>query len=460
MNARAPSLILRATLGFALVALLAVGGAGLFLYHSLQRTVLERADYALLGRLAHFRSLLSTDLSLETLGHSPQLFSNMLGNEQDVFLIGAPGAKPVIASNPLQIALPDLAVVPQTRRPTPADLREGTLADGTRWRAARVAVNTAEGPVELTAAHVLSREDATLADFRLGLLGAVALAFLATAGLGYLLLRRGLAPLRRIARHAGGITPTRLAAPLDLADAPRELQPLVENYNAMLARLADGYGRLVQFSADLAHEIRTPINALMGHTEVALRQVRGAEEYQTLLESNLEELERISRLVESILFLARADDAQAVLTPQSLELAEELTRIADYFEGPADERGLRLVVAGGGQVVADPLLLRRALSNLVANAIRYAEADGEIQLHAAGGRIRVSNVGPRLAPEHLQRLFDRFYRADPSRHQPHDSNGLGLAIVAAIMRLHGGRAEVAQDERGIHFSLVFPASAA
>ncbi|KTT38787.1 histidine kinase [Pseudomonas oryzihabitans] len=460
MSARAPSLILRATLGFALVALLAVGGAGAFLYHSLERTVLERADYALLGRLAHFRSLLSTDLSLETLGHSPQLFANMLGNEQDVFLIGAPGAKPVIASNPLQIALPDLPVIPQTRRPTRADLREGQLADGTRWRAARVAVNTPEGPVELTAAHVLRNEDTTLADFRLGLIGAVTLAFLATAGLGYLLLRRGLAPLRRIARHAGGITPTRLAAPLELADAPRELQPLVENYNAMLARLADGYGRLVQFSADLAHEIRTPINALMGHTEVALRQVRGTEEYQTLLESNLEELERISRLVESILFLARADDAQAVLAPQPLELAEELARIADYFEGPADERGLRIVVAGSGQVVADPLLLRRALSNLVANAIRYAEPDGEIRLQADGGRIRVSNAGPSLAPEHLQRLFDRFYRADPSRHQPHDSNGLGLAIVAAIMRLHGGRAEVEQDARGIHFSLVFPTAVA
>lgn len=345
MSARSPSLILRATLGFALVALLAVGGAGAFLYHSLERTVLERADYALLGRLAHFRSLLSADLSLETLGRSPQLFANMLGNEQDVFLIGTPGAKPVIASNPLQIALPELAVIPQTRRPTRADLREGQLADGTRWRAARVAVNTPEGPVELTAAHVLRNEDATLADFRLGLLGAVTLAFLATAGLGYLLLRRGLAPLRRIARHAGGITPTRLAAPLELADAPRELQPLVENYNAMLARLADGYGRLVQFSADLAHEIRTPINALMGHTEVALRQVRSSEDYQTLLASNLEELERISRLVESILFLARADDAQAVLTPQPLQLDEELARIADYFEGP--RRRARPAPGGG-----------------------------------------------------------------------------------------------------------------
>ena len=164
--------------------------------------------------------------------------------------------------------------------------------------------------------------------------------------------------------------------------------------------------------------------------------------------------------MESILFLARADDAQAVLTPQPLQLDEELARIADYFEGPADERGLRLVVAGGGQVVADPLLLRRALSNLVANAIRYAEPDGEIRLQADGGRISVSNAGPTLAPAQLQRLFDRFYRADPSRHQPHDSNGLGLAIVAAIMRLHGGRAEVEQDARGIHFSLVFPTPAA
>jgi two-component system heavy metal sensor histidine kinase CusS len=264
-----------------------------------------------------------------------------------------------------------------------------------------------------------------------------------------------------MAKHAAAITPAQLDSRMDNRDTPVELQQLGEAYNAMLDRLADGYQRLTQFSADLAHEIRTPVGSLMGHCQVALRQARTEDEYQALLASNLEELERISRMVESILFLARADEAQAALNRQTLDLADEMQRVAGYFEGLAEEREITLHTEGDARIEADPLLLRRALSNLVANAIRYADEGSEIKIRVIESgqhcRIEVENQGPTLDDVTLGKLFDRFYRGDASRHQSSDSNGLGLAIVAAIMQLHGGEVSVNQPTPGrICFGLVFP----
>lgn len=459
---RQPSLTLRSTLAFAVVAMLAVASAGMYLYETMKASVMTRSDHAVLARLDHFRKLLQYDLTLNTLQSSPQLFENMLDSEDDIFIIGEPGKAPVIMVNPLHATLPEMPVVGAGQPLSVADMRSGMVSGDVPMRAATVAAISGGRVVHLTAAHLAVKEMATLANFRNRILFSVALAFLLTAGLGYLLLRRGLRPLRRMADHATAITPARLDSRMDSRDTPVELQQLSDAYNAMLDRLADGYQRLTQFSADLAHEIRTPVGSLMGHCQVALRQPRTADEYQALLASNLEELERISRMVESILFLARADDAQAALNRQSLDLDDELQRVTGYFEGLAEERQMSFNVSGDGQLDADPLLLRRALSNLVANAIRYADEGGEIDIRVvrsgAECRIEVENQGPVLSESALGKLFDRFYRADASRHQSSDSNGLGLAIVAAIMQLHGGEVAVSQPTPGrICFTLIFPA---
>ncbi|MFK3970630.1 heavy metal sensor histidine kinase [Pseudomonas sp. NPDC087358] len=460
---RQPSLTLRSTLAFAVVAMLAVSSAGMYLYETMKASVMTRSDHAVLARLDHFRKLLQYDLTLDTLRGSPQLFENMLDSEDDIFIIAEPGKPPVIMVNPLHAPLPEMPVVAANRPLAAADLRSGEVDPGVPLRAATVEAISGGKVVHLTAAHLAVKEMATLAGFRNRILFAVALAFVLTALLGYLLLRRGLRPLRRMADHATAITPARLDSRMDSSDTPVELQQLSEAYNAMLDRLADGYQRLTQFSADLAHEIRTPVGSLMGHCQVALRQPRTADEYQMLLASNLEELERISRMVESILFLARADDAQAALNLQSLDLAEELQRVTGYFEGLAEERQMSLNSQGDGQLKADPLLLRRALSNLVANAIRYADEGSaiDIRVETASGqcRIEVENQGPTLSESTLAKLFDRFYRGDASRHQSSDSNGLGLAIVAAIMQFHGGEVTASQPVPGtIRFTLAFPAS--
>jgi len=457
---RQSSLTLRATLAFALVAMFTVAGAGLYLYESMKQTVMERSDHAVLARLDHFRKLLRYDLTLDKLKGSPQLFENMLDSEEDIFIIGEPGKPPVISVNPMHAPLPQLPVVEQDRALSDSDLRSGMSLEGVPLRAASVQATSDGTEVHLLAAHVMVKEMAMLSSFRQRIYAAVTLAFVITALLGYLLLRRGLRPLRRMAAHAADITPARLDRRLDSSDTPVEVHQLTEAFNAMLDRLSDGYQRLMQFSADLAHEIRTPIGSLMGHAQVALRQTRSVDEYQALLASNLEELERISRLVESILFLARADEAQAALERQPLNLEDELQRVAGYFEGLAEERQLTIQTLGRGTLNADPILLRRALSNLVANAIRYADVGSEILVRVIQRnrrwRIEVENQGPVLSDTTLNKLFDRFYRGDASRHQSSDSNGLGLAIVAAIMQLHGGEVSVAQPGPGrICFALVF-----
>ncbi|WP_213880490.1 heavy metal sensor histidine kinase [Pseudomonas sp. dw_358] len=457
---RPPSLTLRSTLAFALVAMLTVAGAGFYLYESMKASVLLRSDHAVLARLDHFRKLLHYDVTLDKLKSSPQIFENMLDSEDDIFTIEEPGQPPVIMVNPLHAILPPLPVVQQGEPLTDAHLRTGMSPSGVPLRAASVLTDSAGHSVQLTAAHIMVKEMAMLAEFRQRIYLAVALAFLITALLGYVLLRRGLRPLRQLAAHAADITPARLDSRMNSDDTPVELQQLSDAYNAMLDRLANGYQRLMQFSADLAHEIRTPVGSLMGHCQVALRQARSEDEYQTLLASNLEELERISRMVESILFLARADEPQAALQRQSLCMQDELERIAEYFEGLAEERQMTLHAAGDATLNADPLLLRRALSNLVANAIRYADEGSEILMRVAtvggGCRIEVENQGPVLSEAALSRLFDRFYRGDASRHQSSDSNGLGLAIVAAIMQLHGGAVRVVQPMPGrICFTLEF-----
>ncbi|MFK4073742.1 heavy metal sensor histidine kinase [Ectopseudomonas khazarica] len=458
---RQPSLTLRSTVAFSMVAMLAVAGAGIYLYQTMKTSVLVYGDHVVMGRLEHFRKLLHYELAIEKLRDGPQIFKNMLDSEDDIFIIEEPGQPPVIQVNPLNVTLPELPVIGQDTKLSVSDLRSGVTDSGIMLRAATVVTTSGGREVHLTAAHLMSKEMAMLAAYRERIYLAVALAFLVTALLGYLVLHRGLRPLRKMAAHAAAITPERLHSRMDSADTPVELQQLSDAYNAMLDRLAQGYQRLTQFSADLAHEIRTPVGSLMGHCQVALRQRRSEDDYQALIASNLEELERISRIVESILFLARADEAQAVVERQKLSLHDESQRIADYFEGLAEERQITFQITGNGSVLADPLLLRRALSNLVANAIRYANEGTEILMQVTqthrGARIEVENQGPVLSDETLSKLFDRFYRGDASRHQRSDSYGLGLAIVVAIMQLHGGQVGVEQPRPGIiRFSLSFP----
>jgi two-component system heavy metal sensor histidine kinase CusS len=259
------------------------------------------------------------------------------------------------------------------------------------------------------------------------------------------------------------VTVNRLQLPVDPARLPPEMAELAAALQQMMTRLQDGFERLSQFSADLAHDFRTPIGNLLGQTQVALSSERSTEEYQALLASNVEEYERLARMIENMLFLARAENARVAMLPLSLDVARELSGIADYFEGLAETCGVAVAVAADGAttVHADPLLLRRAVSNLVANAIRYTPKGEAVAISASragdGTRVAVSNPGPGIAPEHVAKLFDRFFRADPARANSGESSGIGLAIVKSIMDLHHGRVDVRSEPGGMTtFTLFFP----
>lgn len=261
--------------------------------------------------------------------------------------------------------------------------------------------------------------------------------------------RRLLQPLRELAAQTRAISPRRLDHRLALADPAEELQPWITQFNALMSRVEQAYAQLEGFNADVAHELRTPIAALMGHVEVALSRERPAAELRETMALSLEELQQMSSLIDDMLFLSHADRGAHARrsAPRSLHpLAEQ---VVEYHEGVLDEAGVRAEVVGQAQLAVDEALVRRALSNLLANAVRYAERGSTVRVSietpvvAGDGdprvRIAVENRGATIDAELLPRLFDRFFRAELARTacQQHH-HGLGLAIVAAVARMHGG----------------------
>ena len=276
------------------------------------------------------------------------------------------------------------------------------------------------------------------------------------------IVRYNLRPLLAITRMARGITAQRLDERLAPSGWPRDLAVLALAFDGMLDRLKESVTRLQQFSADLAHELRTPIQNLMLETEVTLGRVRTEAEYQEALGHGLEELRRLAWMVDDLLFLARAESPQRHADRQALDAREALEKAWDFFDAAAEEQGVSVAYQGGGTVQAEPQLLHRALTNLLSNALRHTPAGGAITLAAerdSSGAcvLRVTDTGCGIAAEHLPRLFDRFYQVDPDRPRSLEGTGLGLSIVRSIMDQHGGIVEVhSTPSRGSTFTLRFP----
>lgn len=268
---------------------------------------------------------------------------------------------------------------------------------------------------------------------------------LATCGFaGYWLARAGLKPLRQIAATTERVSSVNLRERIDVAGLPTELSSLAHRFNDMLERLEDSFARLSRFSADIAHEVRTPVNNLRIGIEVALGRGRSLEEYRETLGSCLEECNRLSRIIDSMLFIARSEDPRTHIAREPVDVSRELLRLREFFELPAAEAGVELVFHCAPDVHADldRLLFQRAISNLVGNALRYTPRGGRVAVAVSreNGELRVdvTDTGCGIAPQDLPHIFDRFYRADPARATTSGNVGLGLAIVKSIVNLHGG----------------------
>lgn len=269
--------------------------------------------------------------------------------------------------------------------------------------------------------------------------------------------RRALRPLHELAAQTRAISSQHLDRRLALADPAEELLPWIEQFNALMERLERSYAQLEAFNADVAHELRTPLATLIGETEVALSRERDNETLRETLVSNLEEMQRLSAMVNDMLFLAQADRGAVARRGAPVSLAALAQQVVEFHEAALEDSGLALRIDGDATVPVDEPLFKRALSNLLGNATRFAEHGSTVvvrisaELAAAPEQVQVvvQNRGQSIAPQQLPRLFDRFFRGEDSRSCPEEQHhGLGLAIVAAIARMHAGRT-VAESDSGL-----------
>lgn len=280
---------------------------------------------------------------------------------------------------------------------------------------------------------------------------------------GYVVSARGLAPLKRIVAAARGVTPAHLSARIPTDPPwPRELAELVQVFNAMLVRLEEAFARLSRFSADLAHELRTPLGNMSGALEVCLLRERTGAAYKSVLESNLEECRRLGALIDNLLFMARVERADQAVRVETFDGHEACEWAAAQQAPAAAARGLAIEVSGDAAITADPVLFRQALANLVANAVLHAGAGVDIRIEladdGADSIVRVIDHGVGIGAEHLPHLFDRFYRVDPARSRGDgQGTGLGLSIVKTIVDLHGGSVDIqSARSEGTRVTLRFP----
>lgn len=290
-----------------------------------------------------------------------------------------------------------------------------------------------------------------------GTIAACAVAILAA----WLAVKWGHAPMRRVSSTVRGITSEQLHVRIEPSAVPVELQHLVVSFNLMLDQLQESFQRLSHFSADIAHELRTPVTNLTTQTQVALSKPRPVEAYQEVLYSSLEELERMGKMISDMLFLAQADHQLAPPEMAGVDLATEVQALFDYFDAWAEHLGVTMVLDGAAPAVrGDRLMLRRALSNLISNALRYTLKGEQVTVrlvhHDDQVEVRIENPGAEIPAQHLPRLFDRFYRIDAARQRKGEGAGLGLAIVRSIAEAHGGRVSVTSTATLTCFSLHLP----
>lgn len=379
--------------------------------------------------------------------------------------------KPILTTPGMTERL-DLAELMSRTRDHPEHLVSMTGRNGQAYRVTSAAASVGTVPPRIDTIEIaidVAQEEALLRRYRSWFWAILLVTSILFPLVGFRIARHGIRPIEEIAGTARRITSTNLRERIRAEGYPSELASLAETFNKMLDRLQESFDQISRFTADIAHDLRTPINNIRGETEVALARARTVEEYRDVLESSLEEAIRLSDLIGDLLFLARAESPLMDLHLQPLNVGELLRVVREYYEVTASDRGISLVAASGTEPISAALdrpLMLRAVSNLVANAIAHTPRGGLVTLAACAGdgemRIEVSDTGAGIPAEALPRVFDRFFRVDPSRSRNSGATtsggtGLGLAIVQSIITLHGGSAAIAsQPGRGTCVTLRMP----
>ncbi|WP_207869647.1 heavy metal sensor histidine kinase [Pseudomonas sp. 51_B] len=421
-------------------------GAGLLFSHASAQHFVELDKQLLESRLSLFRSQLTGVSSAAQLQNRLPALRNELSHQADLALRidGADGSNWFSSRS----GLPATTAVPAL----------STLhADGVYYRRLAVPADQ-QVPAQLTLFLDITHHQHFLQGMQRLIWLTVGLSALLTALLGAWAARSGLRPLRQMGQVAAGVSARSLTTRLPVAQMPEELAELATTVNAMLQRLDDAFQRLSAFSADIAHELRTPLSNLLTHTQVTLTRPRTLEQYREALHGNLEELQWMAQMINDMLFLAKADHGLLMPGRMALALHQEVDALLEYYAPLAEDHAVQLLREGEAMLQGDRYMLRRALSNLLDNALRFTPPGGQIRVTlAAGVQICVANTGGAIAPAELPRLFDRFYRADPARREGNSEHaGLGLAITRSIVQAHGGSIRAHCEDGWTRFDIELP----
>lgn len=456
-----PSLTLRLTLLFAIAAAIVLTGFGWIIERSIERHFAIE-DSAELESVAHAvsQTLTNYDETSNPIIALAQRFNDVLVGHHGTVLHITRSDGHILFISP---GGPDLSSLNQTAFDNNDNEKIRYWSDDKhtyRVLTRRLAENTTtQHYYTMSVAVAINSHLRFLDHFRLTLWLMVASGTVLMGLMGWIAVRRGHAPLHNIVTQIHRISANELNTRLSPETVPRELTDLANSFNDMLARMEEAFQRLSNFSADIAHELRTPVTSLLTQTQVALSQSRSNDEYREILYSNIEEYERMAQMIGDMLFLAKADNGQYQLNRTDVDLAKEVQDLFEYYEAWAEERGVTLALHGNVTMLADRLMLQRVLSNLLSNAIRHTPSGNtmHVRLEQRPGQtifISVENPGPVIPAEHIPRLFNRFHRVDASRHRSDEGAGLGLAIAKSIIDIHGGTIEVESTEKCTQFRVI------
>ena len=446
------TLAFRLTAGYALAGLCLVFFATASLYVVLVSELEKSTNLFLEDKVHVLRTMLQErpddwdalreEVELESAARRYEQFYIRLLDEQNTSLLMTPGMAD-------QLNLTQLTSQTQSGPVNNVRVRG---KDGQAFR-----VTTASMPVGSPGAHSItvqiavdvSQKEKLLARYRFWFWAILLATFIIFPLVGYQIARRGIRPVEEMATTARHISSTNLRERILQEGYPFELASLASTFNEMLDRLEESFDRISRFSADIAHDLRTPVNNIRGEAEVALAHARSADEYREVIESLMEEAVRLSALIGDLLFLARAESPLTHLRREPVDVGELLCGVEEYYQASASDGGVSLSTAiTEGPVVAelDRTLIQRAVGNLVSNALANTPPGGVVSLVAKTDSsalfIEVSDSGVGIPAEALPRVFDRFFRVDSSRSQVSGGTGLGLPIVQSIAQLHGGKVEI------------------
>lgn len=405
---------------------------------------LPPADEPLLAELDELEQLVRNAPSLESVqSRCDRYFRRREGYR---FQVRTQAGQVVFRSERLgDLDLPDPPASARNR----AAIENHSLPGGQHLRIASHLVQRPDGPMVVQAALSLAPYDQQLWRLQILLLVTVPLALACGLGGGYLLAEKALSPMEEMVATASQITAQDLSRRIGVVRGGDELGRLADTLNGMIARLERSFEEVRRFTADAAHELRTPLAIMRSEAEVSLRSNRSPEEYRRVIESMLEETTHLSALAEQLLFLCREDAGLRTGSFQTTSLADLLEDLLDQIQVAAKDRNIALTAEVKDRCLTsgDPQQLRRLFMNLLDNAIKYTNPGGAVRVTcqrvADWNEIRVDDTGCGIPAEFLPFIFDRFYRVDSSRTQEVKGTGLGLAICRSIVEAHGGTIECA-----------------